>query len=149
MAASIALAWSLVPPGVSVESPAQPNVPSGVACRNAAVSRVAPVDWEMVSRFGTGQPAMSTYGAKNDVPQRSPGTTAVSSLVMVPVAVAVPSVAPVGADSVTVRVSVGSTVVSPVTATLTCWESTPGAKVMVPDVAVKSAPAVAVPLAVA
>ena len=63
-------------------------------------------------------------------------TVAVSSLVMVPVAVAVARVALVGADRVTVRVSSGSTVVSAVTATLTCWERTPGAKVMVPEVAV-------------
>ena len=55
---------------------------------------------------------------------------------MVPVAVAVARVAPVGLDSVTLRVSFDSAVVSPVTATLTCWESTPGAKVRVPEVVV-------------
>ena len=63
-------------------------------------------------------------------------TTAVSSLVMVPVAVAVPRVAPDGVDNVTVNVSVGSTVVSPVTATLRVWEVTPAAKVRVPEFAV-------------
>ena len=59
-----------------------------------------------------------------------------SSLVMVPVAVAVPSVAPLGLVSFTVKVSFGSTTASPVTATLTVCEVTPGAKVKVPEVAV-------------
>ena len=58
-------------------------------------------------------------------------------------------VAPDGLDNVTVNVSLGSTVVSPVTATLTVCEITPGAKVIVPEPAVKSWPAVAVPLEVA
>ena len=56
-------------------------------------------------------------------------TTATSSLVIVPVAVAVPSVAPEGADSVTVNVSSCSTVVSPVTAMLMVLEVSPAAKV--------------------
>ena len=56
----------------------------------------------------------------------------VSSLRMVPVAVAVARVALAGADSATVKVSADSTALSPVTATLTCWEVTPGAKVRVP-----------------
>ena len=57
-------------------------------------------------------------------------------LVMVPVAVAVVMVAPVGLDSVTVKVSAVSTTVSRRTGTLICWEVTPGAKVRVPVVAV-------------
>ena len=63
-----------------------------------------------------------------------------SSLVIVPVAVAVVAplakVAPVGLDSVTVRVSLGSTAVSPRAATVRFWVVTPGAKVRVPEVAV-------------
>ena len=62
--------------------------------------------------------------------------TATSSLVMVPVAVAVPRVAPTGLVRVTVKASVGSAVVSPVTATATVWVVTPGAKVRVPVLAV-------------
>ena len=72
-----------------------------------------------------------------------------SSVVIVPVAVARAMVAPDGLDNVTVSVSVGSTVASPVTATVTVCEITPGAKVSVPEAAVKSCPAVAVPLDVA
>ena len=62
------------------------------------------------------------------------GAVELSSLLMVPVLVAVPRLAPDGLDSATVRVSLGSTVVSPVTATLICWETTPGANVRVPEV---------------
>ena len=61
---------------------------------------------------------------------------AVSSLVIVPVADAVPRVAPDGLVSETVNVSFGSTTASPATATLTVCEVTPGANVRVPDVAV-------------
>ena len=61
---------------------------------------------------------------------------ALSSLVMVPVAVAVPRVTLTGLASVTVNVSVGSTAVSPMTAMLTFWVVTPGANVSVPDDAV-------------
>ncbi len=78
-----------------------------------------------------------------------PGVVVTSSLVMVPVAVPREMVAPVGLDSATVKVSVGSTAVSPVTLTVMVWEVTPAAKVRVPVALVKSAPAVAVPLAVA
>ena len=59
-------------------------------------------------------------------------TTAVSSLVMVPMAVAVPRLALVGALNATVKVSLASTAVSPRTATLTFAEVTPGANVRVP-----------------
>ena len=59
-------------------------------------------------------------------------TTTASSLVMVPVAVAVPSLAPEGAESVTVNVSSGSTVASPVTATLIVLDVSPAANVKVP-----------------
>ena len=55
---------------------------------------------------------------------------------MVPVAVAVVMVAPEGLESVTVKVSVGSVMVSARTGTLICWEVTPGAKDRVPVVAV-------------
>ncbi len=79
-----------------------------------------------------------------------PGFVATSSLVMVPVAVPREMVAPVGLDSATVKVSVGSTAVSPMTLTVTVCEVTPpGLNVRVPVLPVKSAPAVAVPLAVA
>ena len=61
---------------------------------------------------------------------------AVSSLTMVPVATARDSVAPVGLDSVTVTVSLGSTVVSPSTPTLMVWVVWPAAKVRVPELAV-------------
>ena len=61
---------------------------------------------------------------------------ATSSLVMVAVAVALETVAPVGLERVTVKVSLGSTVVSPVTLTATVWRVTPAANVTVPEVAV-------------
>ena len=61
---------------------------------------------------------------------------AVSSLTIVPVADAVAIVAPDALDSETVRVSSGSTAVSPATTTPTCCEVTPGAKLSVPDAAV-------------
>ena len=64
------------------------------------------------------------------------GVTAGAVLVMVPVAVAPAMVAPVGLDSVTVKVSAASTAVSARMGTLICWEVTPGAKVRVPVVAV-------------
>ena len=51
---------------------------------------------------------------------------------IVPVAVAVPSVAPDGLDKVTVNVSSASTAVSPVTFTATVCEVTPAANVTVP-----------------
>ena len=59
-------------------------------------------------------------------------TTAASSLVMVPIAVPSAMVSPDGADNVTVNVSFGSTVVSPMTPTCTVWVVTPAPKVMVP-----------------
>ena len=73
---------------------------------------------------------------------------ATSSFLMVAVAVARDRVAPLELVSATVKVSSGSTAVSPVTLTVTVWAVTPGAKVSVPELAVKSVPAVAVPLAV-
>lgn len=75
-------------------------------------------------------------------------TGAASSFLIVPVAVALPRFAPLGFDSVTVKVSSGSTVVSPRALTVICWLVTPGENVSVPDAAVKSDPAVAVPLPV-
>ena len=75
--------------------------------------------------------------------------TPVPSSVMVVVDEAVPRVAPEGADRLTVKVSLPSNVASLVIATVTVCEVTPGAKVSVPVPPVKSAPAVAVPLAVA
>jgi hypothetical protein len=56
-----------------------------------------------------------------------------SSLVIVPVPTPVPeTVALVGFESATVKVSLGSIVVSPTTATTTCFAVWPGAKVRVP-----------------
>ena len=55
-----------------------------------------------------------------------------SSLTMVPVAEPSATVTPDGLDRVSVNVSSVSAVPSPVTVTLICWDSTPGAKVMVP-----------------
>jgi hypothetical protein len=73
-----------------------------------------------------------------------------SSLVIVTVAVdGVPSVAPLGADSATVNVSLGSTTVSPIIGTLIVLLVCPAVNVRVPEVAVKSMPDVAVPGAVA
>ena len=72
----------------------------------------------------------------------------VPSSTMVVVDVAVPSVAPLGADRFTVKVSEPSKVVSLASVTVMVCEVTPGAKVSVPVAAVKSA-AVAVPFAVA
>ena len=62
--------------------------------------------------------------------------TATSSLVIVTVDVAVPTVAPDGADSVTVNVSSASAAVSPVTMTVMSWEVWPAVNVTVPEVAV-------------
>ena len=87
----------------------------------------------------TARSAIETFG----------NAPAIVESVMVPVAVAVVMVAPEGLDSVTAKVSLGSTIVSRRMGTLICWEITPGAKVKVPVVAVKSDPAVAVPLVVA
>ena len=64
------------------------------------------------------------------------GVTTGAVLVMVPVAVAPVMVAPVGLDSVTVKVSAVSTVVSARMGTLIFCAVTPGAKVRVPVVAV-------------
>jgi len=71
-----------------------------------------------------------------------------SRIVPVPVAVVIdaPLVAP---DRFTDMVSVDSTTVSSIVATVTVATVCPAAKVSVPDPVVKSAPAVAVPLAVA
>ena len=62
--------------------------------------------------------------------------TAVLLMVAVAVAVAVVMVAPVGLDSVTMKVSAVSTAVSARMGTLIFCEVTPGAKVRVPVVAV-------------
>ena len=61
---------------------------------------------------------------------------ATAVLVMVPVAVAPVMVAPVGLDSVTVKVSAVSVAVSAAMGTVICCAVTPGAKDRVPDVAV-------------
>ena len=63
-------------------------------------------------------------------------TTGRSSLVIVTVDTAAPNVAPEAADSVTVNVSSASTVVSPSSVTLTCWEVCPAVNVTVPEAAV-------------
>ena len=68
---------------------------------------------------------------------------------IVPVAVASPSVALVGLDSVSVKVSSSSAAESSVVATLTVCEVPPTSNVSVPDAAVKSVPLSAVPPAVA
>ena len=67
---------------------------------------------------------------------------------IVTVAVAVPSVAPLGVESVTVKVSVGSVVRSP---TISTWKAAvvdPTANVTVPVFETKSEPALAVPATV-
>ena len=66
----------------------------------------------------------------------SPPPVPVPLSTMVVVETAVPSVAPVGALSVTVKVSEPSKVASLVIATVTVWLVTPGAKVSVPEPAV-------------
>ncbi len=58
---------------------------------------------------------------------------AASSLLMTPVAVAVPNTAPVAPESVTVKLSSGSTVVSPTTLTVMTFEVSPAAKLTEPD----------------
>ena len=58
-----------------------------------------------------------------------------SSLLMVPVALALPRIALTGFDSVTVKVSFGSTRVSPFTCTVTVWEVSPAANVRSPETA--------------
>jgi hypothetical protein len=63
-------------------------------------------------------------------------TVGPSSLVIVIVDVAVPRVAPDGADRVTVNVSSASTAASLVTVTLTCLEVCPAVNVTVPEAAV-------------
>src|SRR5262245_1697491 len=68
---------------------------------------------------------------------------------MVPSPLPSAMVALAGDESVTVNVSVDSIVVSPVTGTVMVCEVTPAAKVSVPEVVVKSLPAVALPFAVA
>jgi hypothetical protein len=75
-----------------------------------------------------------------------PTVMATSSLLIVTVAVdGVPSVAPVGADSATVNVSLASNTVSPMIGTLIVLLVSPAANVSVPEAAVKSLPDVAVP----
>ena len=70
--------------------------------------------------------------------------------VIVPVAVAVVSVAPADAfNSTSVKVSSGSSTLSSAVTTDTVLDISPVAKVSTPDVAVKSAPLVAVPGVVA
>ena len=64
------------------------------------------------------------------------GSGAASSLVMVPIAVPSAMVAPLGEESVSVRVSLASTAVSPDTWTLTTLDVSPAAKVCVPLAAV-------------
>ena len=74
------------------------------------------------------------------------GAALSSSLsLIVPVAVASPSVAFAGLDSVSVNVSFSSSTESSVVATLTVFEVSFAANVSVPDAAVKSVPLVAVP----
>ena len=72
-----------------------------------------------------------------------------SSSLIVPVAVASPSVAFAGLDSVSVKVSSSSSAESSVVATLTVFVVSPAVNVSVPDCAVKSVPPVAVPSDVA
>ena len=64
------------------------------------------------------------------------GSGAMSSFVMVPIAVPSTMVAPLGDDKVSVRVSLASTAVSPLTCTCTTFEVSPAAKVKVPLAAV-------------
>ena len=64
------------------------------------------------------------------------GVTDSSSSSMVPVALAVPSVAFCGFDSVSVNVSSSSSVLSSVVLTVTVFDVSPAANVSVPDVAV-------------
>ena len=69
-----------------------------------------------------------TLIALTNVPAEPP-----SSLIMVPVAAAVAMVVPaLGADSVTVKLSLASTVVSPATLMVTSWLVWPAAKLTVP-----------------
>ena len=73
------------------------------------------------------------------------GVVATSSSLIVPVAVALPSVAFAGLDNVSVKVSSSSSTESSVVATLTIFEVSFATNVSVPECAVKSVPLVAVP----
>ena len=74
---------------------------------------------------------------------------ALSLSLIVPVAVASPSVAFAGLDNVSVKVSFSSSAESSVVATSTVFDVSLAANVSVPDCAVKSEPATAVPSDVA
>src|SRR5665213_533471 len=76
----------------------------------------------------------STWSPKIGVPETIASTAAVaaSSFRMMPVAVAVPSVAPTGPESVITTVSSASTVVSPMMLTVMSRVMTPAANVSVP-----------------
>src|SRR5665213_48029 len=76
----------------------------------------------------------STWSPKIGVPDTIASTAAVtaSSFRMMPVAVAVPSVAPTGPESVITTVSSASTVASPMTLTVMSCVVTPAANVSVP-----------------
>ena len=63
------------------------------------------------------------------------GGGAVSSLMIVPLPVPSAMVAPVGLASVTVKLSLASTVASPIAATVIVFCVSPAAKVSVPDCA--------------
>jgi hypothetical protein len=67
---------------------------------------------------------------------RVPGVTAASSLAIVAVLVAVPKVALVGVPRLTVKVSLDSTLVSPLTRIVMVLLVSPGLKVRVPSLSV-------------
>ena len=77
------------------------------------------------------------------------GGAAVSTSVIVPVAVVRAIVAPLAEDSATEKVSFASATVSRVTLIVTVFEVSPAAKVREPEAAAKSVPLVAVPPLVA
>jgi len=76
--------------------------------------------------------AAALPSAKLESAMLSVGSGAVSSFTMVPVAEPCAMVAPFGDDRLSVRVSLASTTLSPVTWTWTTFEVSPAAKVSVP-----------------
>src|SRR4051812_48932345 len=143
-------------------------VPAACGATNCSVAPVPPPRYFHATELVSGEPTSATATQSVAFPGPLAATTvsappvttlvgdtvivgpgATSSFRMVPTPCAVPSSALVGFVRFTRNVSSGSDVVSPFTRTVIVCAVTPGAKVRVPLVAVKSLPPVAVPSAVA
>jgi hypothetical protein len=108
-------------------------VPSALAYATVTGTVVA---CESVTANVAGLLPLSPSGLTVAFPTLTTGTTGgtprLSSLTIVPVATASPSVAFTGADSVAVKVSSGSTAVSPTTPTENVFDVSPAAKLSGP-----------------